>query len=114
MISPLKQEAALLRDIGHPARLKILCLLMRKERECVCRMLDEVAVPQPTLSRHLAILRAQGVIEDEREGAMVLYRIVDSRIPGLLKALGLPCAVKAVQEKGINTKRNSRKGGNVA
>lgn len=105
MISPLKQEAALLRDIGHPARLKILCLLMRKERECVCRMLDEVAVPQPTLSRHLAILRAQGVIEDEREGAMVFYRIIDPRIPGLLKALGLPCAVRV---EGANRRNKQR------
>lgn len=114
MISPLKREAALLRDIGHPARLKILCLLMRRNRECVCHMMEEVAVPQPTLSRHLAILRAHGVIEDEREGTMVFYRIVDPRIPGLMKALGLPCAAKAVLAKKSNARRISRKGGNAA
>ncbi len=108
MIAPLKKEAALLRDIGHPARLQILCLLMRKKRECVCRMLDEVAVPQPTLSRHLAILRAHGVIEDEREGTMVYYSIVDPRIQGLLKALGLPCAVKAEgANRGNKIKRDT-------
>ncbi len=110
MIPTLKREAAFLRDIGHPARLKILCLLMRRGRECVCRMLEEVGVPQPTLSRHLSILRAQGVIEDEREGAMVFYRIVDPRIPALLCALGLPCAAGAAKTaKG--PKHKPRKGG---
>jgi len=114
MIAPLKQEAALLRDIGHPARLKILCLLMRRKRECVCHMMEEVAVPQPTLSRHLAILRAHGVIEDEREGTMVFYSIVDPRIPGLLKALGLPCAVKAEgANRGDKKRYIHHKGGNI-
>lgn len=101
MIAPLKQEAALLRDIGHPARLRILCLLMRRKKECVCRMMGEVNVPQPTLSRHLAVLRNCGAIEDERDGAMVFYRIADPRIPRLMKAMGLPCAAVKAAGKEI-------------
>lgn len=91
MAEHLKEPARLFGDLGHPARLRILCILSREGRQCVCRMLEEVGVPQPTLSRHLAILRGHGYIEDEREGTMVFYRIADARVRKLLAAAGLPC-----------------------
>jgi ArsR family transcriptional regulator len=87
----LKEPARLFADLGHPIRVKVLCLLAREGRQCVCRMLPEVGVPQPTLSRHLAILRGHGYIEDMREGTMVFYRIADPRVNKLLAAAGLPC-----------------------
>ena len=92
MTVSLKERAAWFRDLGHHVRLRILCILAREERQCVCRMLPELGVPQPTLSRHLAILRGHGVIEDEREGAMVFYRIVDEAVLDVMRAAGLPCA----------------------
>jgi ArsR family transcriptional regulator, arsenate/arsenite/antimonite-responsive transcriptional repressor len=87
----LKEPARLFGDLGHSVRLKILCILSREGRQCVCRMLEEVGVPQPTLSRHLAVLRSHGYIEDEREGTMVFYRIADPRVRKLLSGAGLPC-----------------------
>lgn len=92
MAESLKREARLFRDLGHPVRLKILCILAREGRQCVCRMLPELEVPQPTLSRHLAILRSHGLIEDEREGTMVFYAIRDRRALEVMRAAGLPCA----------------------
>jgi len=89
---PLKASARLFRDLGHPVRLRILCLLAREGRQCVCRMLPELEVPQPTLSRHLAVLRGHGLIEDEREGTMVFYRIADPSVLPIMRAAGLPCA----------------------
>jgi len=91
---PIKTRARLFRDLGHPVRLRILCLLAREGRQCVCRMLPELEVPQPTLSRHLAILRGHGLIEDEREGAMVYYRIADRSVLPIMRAAGLPCACR--------------------
>lgn len=88
----LKEQARLFRDLGHPIRLRILCLLLREDRQCVCRMLPELDVPQPTLSRHLAVLRGHGYIDDEREGTMVFYRVVDERVRSILASAGLPCA----------------------
>ncbi len=88
----LKVTARLFRDLGHPVRLKVLCLLAREGRQCVCRMLPEVEVPQPTLSRHLALLRSHGLIEDEREGTMVFYRIAREEVRDVMRAAGLPCA----------------------
>ena len=99
MADPLKEPARLFADLGHPVRLKVMCILSQKGRQCVCRMLDEVGVPQPTLSRHLAILRGHGYIEDEREGTMVFYRIADPRVRELLAGAGLPCGCASRAQK---------------
>ena len=97
MTDALKPAARLFRDLGHPVRLGILCLLAREGRQCVCRMLPEVGVPQPTLSRHLAILRSHGLIEDQREGTMVFYRIAQPAVLDVMRTAGLPCACGAKQ-----------------
>lgn len=115
MNHPLKSEANLFRDLGHPVRLKILCLLIGRQRECVCRMLDEVGVPQPTLSRHLAILRGHGILEDEREGTMVFYRVANPLVLNILAAAGLTCAAEAIRAKpSARPERAKRKGGRAA
>ncbi len=89
MADAIKETAHLFRDLGHPVRLRILCLLAREGRQCVCRMLPELAVPQPTLSRHLAILRGHGLLEDDRQGTKVFYRLSHPAVIPLLKASGL-------------------------
>ena len=108
MADVLKQKARLFRDLGHPARLKILCILAREGRQCVCRMLPELEVPQPTLSRHLAVLRGHGLIEDEREGTMVFYRITDGAVLGVMRAAGLPCACGTAGDSQKNKKGRKR------
>ena len=98
MADMLKEKATWFRDLGHPVRLRILCILARERRQCVCRMLPELDVPQSTLSRHLAVLRGHGLIEDEREGTMVFYRIADTAVLDVIRAAGLPCAGGAAEQ----------------
>ncbi len=105
MAGSLKQKARWFRDLGHPVRLSILCILAREGRQCVCRMLPELEVPQPTLSRHLAVLRGHGLIEDEREGTMVFYRISNGVVLDIMSAAGLPCAC------GTKGKKTAREAG---
>jgi DNA-binding transcriptional ArsR family regulator len=95
----MKEAARLFKNLGHPVRLKVLCLLARDGRQCVCRMLPEVGVPQPTLSRHLALLKGGGLIEDEREGTMIFYRIANPLALEILAAAGLACAEKALHSR---------------
>ena len=95
----MKATALLFKNLGHPVRLKVLCLLAREGRQCVCRMLPEVGVPQPTLSRHLALLKSHGLIEDEREGKMVFYQIANGVVFEVMRAAGLPCACKTKVRK---------------
>ena len=105
----MKERARLFRDLGHPVRLKIICILAREGRQCVCRMLSEVGVPQPTLSRHLALLKSHGLIEDEREGTLVFYRISAPGVLEVMRAAGLPCACgQSIQKPKVKLKGKSR------
>ncbi len=70
-----KREAALFKALGHPTRLWIVKQLADGEH-CVCEFVESVGVQFATISRHLAILKQAGVIEDEKRGKQVFYRLV--------------------------------------
>jgi DNA-binding transcriptional ArsR family regulator len=66
-------RARIARALAHPSRLLILDALQEKER-CVCELTELVGADQSTVSKHLAVLKAAGLVEDRREGVMVIYR----------------------------------------
>lgn len=74
-----QQQAALLKAIGHPVRLRIVDLL-RVEPECVCHLSTALKKSQPYVSQQLAILRNAGVIVDERDGTNIFYRLADDNV----------------------------------
>jgi len=59
---------------GDPTRLRILALLAPKEL-AVGEIVTRVGLSQPTVSRHLAILREAGVVVDRRDGQQVFYSL---------------------------------------
>jgi len=65
----------LLRALGERVRLRILNLIGDTEL-CVCYFVQALDLPQPTISRHLAYLRREGVVSARREGLWMHYRIV--------------------------------------
>jgi ArsR family transcriptional regulator len=64
----------LFKALGDETRLRIVALLSHGEL-CVCHIEEALRVSQPKASRHLAILRAAGVVEHRREGPWVYYRL---------------------------------------
>ena len=74
--------AALARALGHPARVHIVRLLIAK-RSCIgCNILDEVGLAQSTVSEHLRILKAAGIITGEIERPRVCYSLkAESLLP---------------------------------
>jgi ArsR family transcriptional regulator len=60
--------------LAHPTRLLILDALKEKEW-CVCELTELVGADQSTVSKHLAILKNAGIVEDRKEGSMNLYRL---------------------------------------
>lgn len=74
-----ERQAALLKAIAHPVRLKIVDLL-RAEPECVCHLSTALDKSQPYVSQQLAILRNAGVIVDERDGTNIFYRLADDNV----------------------------------
>lgn len=81
--------ARLFGDISHPLRLALVRHLLAAQEECVCSLSGACQVDQPTLSRHLRILKDHGVVSDRREGARVFYRVIDPRVAPILDSLGV-------------------------
>ncbi len=60
--------------LAHPVRLQLLDVLARNEgRVCVCDLEAAVRVKQPTVSHHLKLLRAAGIVDCERQGVWAYY-----------------------------------------
>ncbi len=66
--------AVILRAVGDPTRLAILESLLTHEK-CVSDLVKELKRPQPYVSHHLRILRQAGLIEGQRDGKQICYRI---------------------------------------
>src|SRR3989304_3575780 len=61
--------------LADPTRLRCLLLLAAEGELCVCELTHALGESQPKISRHLAMLRAAGIVSDRREGLWVHYRL---------------------------------------
>lgn len=75
----LDTAGELLRALAAPLRIAIVLQLQQSQR-CVHELVDALAVPQPLVSQHLRILKQAGVVDSERSGREVLYRLVDAHL----------------------------------
>lgn len=77
MRASVEEAADMLRSIGSPHRLMILCLLM--DRECtVTEICDAIGTRQSLTSQHLARLRLDGLVKAERRGHYAYYSLTDT------------------------------------
>ena len=88
-----RAQAEIIKALAHPTRLFIVDELSRGER-CVCELTDMIGVEMPTVSRHLSQLKSAGILEDEKRGSQVFYRL---RVPCVLNFFK---CIKAVQSNG--------------
>jgi ArsR family transcriptional regulator len=82
--------ASFAKAIGHPVRVRILRMLARKEARMCSHIVDELPLAQSTVSEHLRILKASGLITANESGPRVGYCIVPSalrRLKALLEAV---------------------------
>jgi len=78
--------ASLAKALGHPARVQILRMLVRRST-CVCGdIVDELPLAQSTVSQHLKVLKEVGLIRGEVDGPRVSY-CVEPRTLRRLRAL---------------------------
>ena len=85
----LKARARILKALAHPSRLFIVEELARGER-CVCELTEMVGADISTVSKHLSLLRSAGIVEDDKRGSQVFYRL---RTPCVLNFFGCVEAV---------------------
>jgi DNA-binding transcriptional ArsR family regulator len=74
--------------LGDPKRIQILYALNDEPRH-VSALADDLDMPQPTVSRHLRVLRQRTLVLTERDGPAVYYRLADSKIITILDEMRL-------------------------
>jgi DNA-binding transcriptional ArsR family regulator len=70
----LEFRARLLKAMAHPTRIFIIEELAREER-CVCELTSLIEADMSTVSRHLSVLKNAGIVQDEKRGNQVFYRL---------------------------------------
>jgi ArsR family transcriptional regulator, arsenate/arsenite/antimonite-responsive transcriptional repressor len=95
--------ATAFKAIADPARLRLLSFIAAQPsaEACVCHLIAPAGLSQPTVSHHLKVLTAAGLLERERRGTWVFYRLVPARVEALREALALP------GEKAVSVKRSA-------
>lgn len=91
------QLATAFRVLGDPARLRILSLIAARSsgEMCVCEMVEPLGLTQPTVSHHLKVLHAAGLLRREKRGTWAFYAVVPERLEALRDALAVPAAATA-------------------
>lgn len=95
MTAAADEAGALLKALGHPYRLIIICQLIEKERS-VGELAGLLKIRDSTVSQHLALLRKDGLVEARRDGQTIWYSIGSQPARRLVETLyGIYCAPAA-------------------
>lgn len=86
MESVRKLKASIFQGLAHPTRLAIVELVMEREMS-VGEIMHRLGVEQPTISQHLAILRAKRIVTSRKEGNQVLYSLRDPVLKRVLQLM---------------------------
>lgn len=81
-----EELAVLAKAIAHPARVRILRILSKKEAKVCSQIVDELPLAQSTVSEHLRILKDSGLIRSREDGPRVGY-CINYEVLRRLKAL---------------------------
>jgi ArsR family transcriptional regulator len=68
-------RARIIKAMAHPARLFIVDELSKSGERCVCDLTEMIGTDMSTVSRHLSQLKDAGIVEVERRGQMIFYRL---------------------------------------
>ncbi|MCL2761456.1 MAG: metalloregulator ArsR/SmtB family transcription factor [Desulfuromonadales bacterium] len=80
-------EAEILKTLGHPVRLKIVTNLISSKKQNVKYIGEYLGLPQATVSQHIALLKNKGIIEGNRKGVAIYYKVVNPFAKKLVKIL---------------------------
>jgi DNA-binding transcriptional ArsR family regulator len=92
-----------LKAVGHPIRLKLLCLIDEEEDPCVTDLWRCLEQPQPVISQHLAILKENGIVSAEVQKTRRVYTIIDPFIKEIVTK------VRADEAQALRAKNASKR-----
>jgi ArsR family transcriptional regulator len=80
------QISEILKALAHPVRLCIVRGLINSQCN-VSKMQECLNLPQSTVSQHLAKLKSAGIIEGERNGLEICYKVVNKQVRDLVELM---------------------------
>ena len=92
-----------LKAVGHPMRLRLLCLIDEEEDPCVTDLWRCLQQPQPVISQHLAILKENGIVSAEVQKTRRVYTIIDPFIKGIVSK------VRAEEAQSLKAKAGAKR-----
>ena len=93
-------RAKIIKAMAHPTRLFIVDQLAKSDEKCVCELTEMIGADMSTVSKHLAVLKSAGIIQDEKRGAQVYYRL---RVPCATQFFG---CVESVMKCNVEEQRD--------
>lgn len=104
MRSQAGQVVSLLKVIGNPDRLLLLCQMLQGEYS-VGELEELLDIQQPTLSQQLGVLRNEGLVATRRDGKYIHYRVSHPHVQVILEVLHrLYCSAPPNNAKSANDK----------
>jgi DNA-binding transcriptional ArsR family regulator len=91
LLTLLERAAGYFSLLSEPARLRIIQAICYAERS-VQEIVEQTGLPQPNVSRHLALLHRSGVLSRRRVGTSVFYQVSDATISELCRLVCLRMA----------------------
>lgn len=82
-----EEIAASLRALAEPTRLRIVSLLSAGGEVCVCDLTEPLELSQPTVSHHMKVLAAAGLVTREQRGKWAYYRLVEDALADVASTL---------------------------
>ena len=77
----MEQQTHFFHALSNDIRLRIVLLLAAEPQLSVCQLVRILNLPQPKVSRHLAVLREAGVVAVDRKAQWICYRLGDAMQP---------------------------------
>lgn len=87
--------AQVFKALGDPVRLRLVSMIGARAggEICVCDLTSAFDLTQPTISHHLKVLRESGLIDSERRGTWVYYRLVPAALERMAELLSVPAGL---------------------
>src|SRR4029077_19732803 len=96
-----EELAGVFRALADPGRLRLLSFIAAQPgaEACVCYLTEPSGLSQPTVSHHLKVLNDAGLLEREKRGAWVYYRVAPARLEAIRAALAPPLPPRRVARR---------------
>jgi len=98
----LLDRVRVFKAMAHPSRLRMLEAISERE-QCVCELQQLIGADISTVSKHLALLKQAGLVQDEKRGTWVYYRLLCPCLKTFMKC------VDSVLEKPSSKRVKNRK-----